>query len=165
LTTASCPFSAVRDSGVRPSLESFESTSALPVSSSSLTAASCPSCPPVSYRFQRSTRLPVAQNGPHSECRVVTLDQRSRKRPSWKTLVALADRPELPIEFEIRLGKGGHSAHGLFLKRPFCIFFQFYHPNAIAIEIFLLAATEYLQSRSFSGTRTLWCPVLSKHTV
>ncbi|KAH7109507.1 hypothetical protein EDB81DRAFT_833464, partial [Dactylonectria macrodidyma] len=42
LTTASCPFSAANQSGVRPSL-SDASTSALPLSRSSLTTASCPS--------------------------------------------------------------------------------------------------------------------------
>ncbi|OCK75399.1 hypothetical protein K432DRAFT_173277 [Lepidopterella palustris CBS 459.81] len=41
LTTASCPFLAAHESGVRPPL-SFESTSTCPVSSSSLTTASCP---------------------------------------------------------------------------------------------------------------------------
>ena len=38
---ASSPFSAARDSGVRP-LESFESTFAFPVSSSSFTVVSSP---------------------------------------------------------------------------------------------------------------------------
>ena len=42
LTTASCPFLAAHNSGVRPYLSSFELTSALPVASSSLTTASCP---------------------------------------------------------------------------------------------------------------------------
>ena len=42
ITTRLCPYTAAHDSGVRPYLESLESTSALPVSSSSLTTASCP---------------------------------------------------------------------------------------------------------------------------
>src|SRR5580704_6172221 len=42
LTTASYPFSAAHDSGVRPYRESFESTSTFSVASSSLTTASWP---------------------------------------------------------------------------------------------------------------------------